>query len=111
MKINESWTEFGEGKYPDCHYEGRQWPGSLRELVLNGFADGMYLRQLYPIRVIGTGSFAQKETTEPTRKTCENCKFWMKTHNPFEGVCVSPDSLAATVDTVDSKFTCSAWEA
>ena len=108
MKNNASWTEFGEGKYPDCHYEGRQWPGSIRELVLNGFIEGTYLRQLYPIRSIET-ALSVKEEFKTVSKTCENCKHWMKTPNPFEGVCVSSDSLASTVDTVDAKFTCSEW--
>lgn len=113
MKSYSSWTEFGEGKYPDCHYEGRQWPGSLRELVLNGFANGTYLRALYPARSIETALSVQKsfKMANSTSKTCGNCKSWMPmADNPFEGICTSKDSLASTADTVEAQFTCQHWE-
>lgn len=112
MKIHQSWTEFGEGRYPDCHYEGRQWPASLRELVLEGFADGMYLRQLYPVRSIETALSVNEgfKMANSTSKTCGNCKHWMKTaENEFEGVCTSKDSLASTLETVEAQFSCEQW--
>jgi hypothetical protein len=113
MKSYESWTEFGEGKYPDCHYEGRQWPGSVRELILNGFVEGTYLRQLYPVRSSGVGAkndLAPKMKS-PVSKTCNECKNWMGTDvNPHEGICCSTYSLASTADTVEACFTCDYWE-
>lgn len=110
----KNWTEFGEGRYPDCHWEGKQWPGSIRELVLEGFAEGTYLRQLYPTRSIETALSVKDgfKTGNSTSKTCGNCKNWMQTaDNPFEGICTSKDSLASTADTVEAQFTCEHWEA
>lgn len=110
MKNNASWTEFGEGKYPDCHYEGRQWPGSIRELVLNGFIEGTYLRQLYPIRSIET-ALSVKDVYKTKSRTCASCSNWIPTDsNPHEGVCASTYSLASTADTVEAQFSCSHWE-
>lgn len=112
MKNRSSWTEFGEGRYPDCHYEGRQWPGSLRELVLNGFANEMYLRELYPVRSI-EGALSVKEGFSSKglpKKTCSTCVNWIELDAiAYEGVCASQQSLAATADTVEAKFTCDHW--
>lgn len=111
MKNRSSWTEFGEGSYPDCHYEGRQWPGSARELVLNGFADGTYLRQLYPVRSIETVlSVKNAEIQKTASKTCSTCVNWIELDAiAYEGVCASEQSLAATADTVEAQFTCNHW--
>lgn len=49
-------------------------------------------------------------TPEKEIKTCDKCRFWMKTHDPYEGVCTSPNSLASTVGTIEAKFTCGNWE-
>lgn len=114
MKNRSSWTEYGEGRYPDCHYEGRQWPGSVRELVLNGFADGTYLRQLYPVRFIGTALSVKGgvEIKRPASKTCSNCANWIETDaSAYEGLCASEHSLAATADTVEAQFSCEYWRA
>ena len=110
MKSYESWTEFGEGKYPDCHYEGRQWPGSLRELVLGGFVDATYLRELYPVRSIET-ALSVKKGLKKKSQTCETCANWIE-HDAiaYEGVCASSKSLASTADTVEACFTCDHWE-
>lgn len=108
------WAEFGEGRYPDCHYEGRQWPGSLRELVLEGFVDATYLRELYPVRSIGTALFVKEgfSLKSSTNKTCVNCANWMKSDaTPYEGICASTQSIASTADTVEACFTCDHWEA
>lgn len=112
MKNRSSWTEFGEGKYPDCHYEGRQWPGSIRELVLNGFVEGTYLRALYPVRSI-EGALSVKEGAEIRRsasKTCSNCANWIQIDaSSYEGICGSEHSLASTADTVEAQFSCEHW--
>lgn len=108
-----NWAEFGEGRYPDCHWEGKQWPGSMRELVLEGFADGTYLRQLYPIRSIETALSVKEETKikKAESKTCSNCASWIEIDaSTYEGICSSDYSLASTVETVEAKFTCPFWE-
>ena len=112
MKNNASWTEFGEGKYPDCHYEGRQWPGSIRELVLNGFIEGTYLRQLYPIRSIETALSVKSdsEIRKSASKTCSTCANWIEIDaSSYEGICGSEHSLASTADTVEAQFSCDHW--
>lgn len=110
MKNHGSWTEFGEGKYPDCHYEGRQWPGSIRELVLNGFVEGTYLRQLYPVRSIES-ALSVKEGYKTKSRICANCSNWIELDaSSYEGVCASAHSLASTADTVEAQFTCDYWE-
>lgn len=104
------WAEFGEGRYPDCHYEGRQWPGSLRELVLEGFVDETYLRGLYPVRSIET-ALSVKEDIRIKSRTCVNCVNWIEIDAvTYEGLCASNKSLASTADTVEACFTCEHWE-
>lgn len=100
-----SWAEFGEGRYPDCHYEGRQWPGSLREMVLEGFVDATYLRLLYPARSSTVAMSQTSGSAHAESKTCANCKNWMKT-TEYEGIC----SLSSTEDTVEARFSCEQWE-
>jgi hypothetical protein len=107
------WAEFGEGRYPDCHYEGRQWPGSLRELVLEGFVDAMYLRELYPVRSIETALSVKDgfSSQSSTNKTCATCVNWIELDAiAYEGVCASTKSIASTADTVEACFTCDHWE-
>lgn len=105
------WAEHGEGRYPDCHYEGRQWPGSLRELVLEGFVDATYLRALYPIRSIET-ALSVKEGFKTKSRTCGNCANWIEIDaSTYEGLCASNESIASTADTVEACFTCEHWEA
>lgn len=110
MINHQKWSEYGEGRYPDCHYEGRQWPGSLRELVLGGFVDATYLRALYPIRSIET-ALSVKEGFKTKSRICANCVNWIETDaSSYEGLCASNESIASTADTVEACFSCENWE-